>query len=199
MFVEKVTRGCALFAGAAHQKLRIIFYRLLSSNIIHGKLHCVQPVNALGRGRISVGPNVRIGYFPSPYFFSTYAYMDARHQDSKITIGSGTIINNNFCAIAERTAINIGRDCLIGANVVIYDSDFHALSVKERNLGEAPEAAPVNIGNDVFIGADVKILKGVSIGDGAVIGNGSVVTKNIPSSAIAAGVPAKIIRFQQVN
>lgn len=55
---------------------------------------------------------------------------------------------------------------------------------------------PVEIGNDVWIGCDVTIMDGIKIGDGAIVGAGAVVTKNIPPYAIAAGVPAKIIRYR---
>lgn len=74
----------------------------------------------------------------------------------------------------------------------IYTSN-HAMDAVERAEG-ACYAKPVKIGNHVWIGAGVHINQGVTIGDNTIIGSGSVVTKDIPSNVIAAGVPCKVIR-----
>lgn len=71
------------------------------------------------------------------------------------------------------------------------DTDFHNI-IQNNNLNK--ETKPILIGDDVWIGSKVTILKGVSIGDGAVIASNSVVTKNVPPRCIVAGNPAKIIR-----
>ena len=136
----------------------------------------------------------RVGVFPSPSFLNTYAYFEARNESASITVGQDTWINNNFCCIAEHTSVSIGSRCLIGANVEITDSDFHGLAVNDRARSRAEWARAVSIGDDVFIGSNVRILKGANIGRGAVIANSSVVASDIPEYAIAAGVPAKIVR-----
>ena len=175
-------------------KARRWLYRHLSTNKSTGGIKSVQPVQLVGEGKILVEKSVTIGYFPSPHFFSSYCYLEARSKDAKISIGEGTHINNGFVAIAEQSSISIGCNCLIGTRVEIYDSDFHALNFIDRvnNLGHRAES--VSIGNNVFIGSNVRILKGVSIGDNAVIGNGSIVTKNVPKNVIASGVPAKVLK-----
>ncbi len=178
----------------ATQYFRITFYRALSTNQITGKPICLQPIQAVGRGKIIFGNNVKVGVFPSPFFYSTYAYIEARNSSAFISIGSDTWINNNFCAIAEHTSISIGANCFIGTNVQIFDSDFHGMKIEDRRISKAEWAGAVKVGDDVFIGSDVKILKGVSIGNGAVIGSGSLVVKDIPASVIAGGSPAKVIR-----
>ena len=177
-----------------YSKLRIVFYELLSTNKFRSNIKKIQPVQFVGDGNISIDKNSSIGYFPSPYFFSTYAYIEARNKEAKIEINSNTVINNGFVAIAEKTIISIGENCLIGAKVEIYDSDFHALSPSDRKRGKSHTCMPVFIEDDVFIGSNVVILKGVTIGKGSVIGNGSVVASDIPPFSIASGVPAKIIR-----
>ena len=99
--------------------------------------------------------------------------------------------------------IEIGNNVKIGGGSVIYDTDFHSLDYKERmkypenrNLAKT---APVIIKDNVFIGTNCTILKGVTIGENAIIGACSVVTKTIPSNEIWAGNPAKFIRKIKSN
>lgn len=194
MFRAMIKRRLSIRLLRVVQYFRIAFYRALSTNTIIGSPIRLQPIQAAGNGKIFFADNVKIGVFPSPFFCSTYAYIEARNLSASISIGSGTWINNNFCAIAEHTSIEIGRNCLIGTGVQIFDSDFHGTRVDERRMSKAEWAKRVIVGDDVFIGSDVKILKGVSIGNGAVIGSGSVVVQDIPASVIAGGSPAKVIR-----
>jgi len=177
------------------QAPRIVFYKLISTPILYGKPNLRQPLLVCGDGKIKIADNVFIGYFPSPLFLSTYAHIEARNIGSSISIGSGTLINNNFSAIAEFTNITIGNNVLIGVNVGIIDSDFHGISLKNRKLSLPEWAKPVVIEDDVFIGSNVQILKGVKIGSRAVIANGSVVVKDIPDDALAGGNPAYIIKI----
>jgi len=142
---------------------------------------------------------VNIGFFPSPHFFSTYAYLEARRVTSKISIGSGTWINNGFSAIAEHTSIIIGQRVLIGTNVEIFDSDFHGILVHDRNRSLAEWAKPVVVEDDVFLGSNVRVLKGVTIGRGSVVANGSLVVNDIPSGVIAGGNPARVLRKLNEN
>ena len=148
----------------------------------------------IGKGEVEFGQNVHIGYFPSPYFYSTYAHIEARGRTSKIIIGDKTLISNNACVIADKTEITIGSDCRIGANFCCFDSDFHSISAKHRDEPQYIISKPVKIGNHVFIGQNVTVLKGVQIGDNVVIANGAVVTKSFPDNVIIGGNPAKIIK-----
>jgi acetyltransferase-like isoleucine patch superfamily enzyme len=91
--------------------------------------------------------------------------------------------------------IEIGNRVLLGANVTIADTDFHPLDPHERvkNPG-AGKNQPVKVEDDAFVGMNTVILKGVTIGHGAVIGANSVVTANVPAGVVAAGNPARVIR-----
>lgn len=177
-----------------YRKARVILFQFLSNQTPIGPLEKVQAVQVMGAGRVTALGHVSIGYFPSPLFFSTYGYLEARERDARIEIGYNTKINNGFVAIAEKSSITIGENCLIGTRVEIYDSDFHALSPETRRNGDRHEASPVRIGNNVFIGSNVRILKGVTIGDGCVIANSSLVTRDLPANSIASGIPAAVIR-----
>ena len=94
---------------------------------------------------------------------------------------------------AER--ITIGERVTVGANSTILDTDFHPLDSETRRLyPQHAQPKPVIIEDDVFIGMNCLILKGVTIGQGSVIGAGSVVTRNIPRRVIAAGNPARVLK-----
>ena len=101
---------------------------------------------------------------------------------------SGTVI----CA---GKSIVIGDHTIIGSGAMILDNDLHIARGDGKWRTEyAENAREVRIGRGVFIGARVIILKGVTIGDHAVIGAGAVVTKDVPEGAIVAGNPAKAVR-----
>ena len=106
---------------------------------------------------------------------------------AEIQIGTGTYLNRGTEIVAARY-VAIGRDCKIARDVIIMDTDQHALPTGELTV------RPVSIGDRVWIGARAMILKGVTIGHDAVIGAGSVVTKDVPAGAVVGGVPARILR-----
>jgi acetyltransferase-like isoleucine patch superfamily enzyme len=98
-------------------------------------------------------------------------------------------------SIVCEAQITIGNRVNIGCNSIITDTDFHPLDPVERQTFPLNGAtAPITLADDVFIGMQVLILKGVTIGKNAVIGAGSVVTRDIPPNSIAAGNPARVLR-----
>jgi acetyltransferase-like isoleucine patch superfamily enzyme len=103
-----------------------------------------------------------------------------------IEIGDDVFINARS-EIRCHESIRIGAGTTIAFDVLVTDGDGH-------HLEGSASAAPVVIGRDVWIGAKAAILKGVNIGDGAVIGAGSVATRDVPAHALAAGNPARVLR-----
>ena len=194
MLRSKLGRQIVDLLCRTSQKPRVAIYALLSNNRIEGTTCRFQPIQAAGRGRISFAKDVKIGVFPSPFFFSTCTDIEARNVSASVSIGAGTWINNNFSAIADFTSITIGCNCLVGASVEILDSDFHEIKVEERGLSKPEWARAVVIGDHVFLGPNVKIMKGVPIGNGSVIAKGAIVTKDIPAGAIAGGNPAEVLK-----
>jgi acetyltransferase-like isoleucine patch superfamily enzyme len=112
----------------------------------------------------------------------------------KIFIGAHTYINRNTFLDAT-LSLTIGQHCGIASGCYITDHD-HGLDLNLPPLSQPMISKPTKIGDRVWIGANVTILKGVTIGNDAVVGAGSVVTKDIPEKAIAVGVPAKVIKYR---
>lgn len=174
--------------------VRIWKYKILSNCAqVSGQPNCYHPLLLRGKGKIRFGKNVQIGVVNSPNFYSHYSYLEARNVESEIIISDNVSINNAFSAIAF-SKITIGSNVLIGVNCSIIDNDGHDLHPNHRTSG-IPKVEAVSIEDNVFLGSNVSILKGVTIGKNAVIGNGSVVVQSIPENAIAAGNPAKVIRM----
>lgn len=172
-------------------KLRKIQYRLMSDcEGVVGQPIIDQPTQFVGRGKIIFKGSVRLGYYPSPFYFNGYIYMEARGDSSVIEIEDGVIINNNTFIISDGPGIFIGKRTMIGTNCEILDSNFHDPH-PERRMQPDPSAAKVVIGENVMIGSNVRILKGVKIGDNAIISNSTVVTRSIPANAVVFGNPAK--------
>lgn len=112
-----------------------------------------------------------------------------------ISLGSNSGLGIN-CKV--RGPLEIGDNVMMGPDVVIMTNshNFKRIDIPMNIQGSAAPKKVV-IGNDVWIGTRVIILPGVEIGDGAIIGAGAVVTKNIPSMAVVGGCPAKVIKYRK--
>lgn len=108
-------------------------------------------------------------------------------EDGVLELGSG-FCNSNV-KIRCKNKITVGNNVAISHDVTIMDSDAHNIDYEGYQMTK-----PITIGNNVWIGSRAIILKGVNIGDGAIVAAGSVVTKDVPPNATVAGVPAKIIK-----
>lgn len=108
-----------------------------------------------------------------------------------IEIGNNFYANHNL-TILDANKVIFGDNVFVAPNCSFYTAG-HPLDVASRNKG-LEYAKPIKVGNNVWIGGNVIVLPGVSIGDNAVIGAGSVVTKDIPSNVVAVGNPCKVIK-----
>lgn len=179
---------------AVAQQPRIWKYRVLSScSRVSGSPLILQPVLFVGAGEIVLGEDVQFGWKRSPLFYTGYCHVEAASPDARIELGDRVEFNNNAFIKSEGAGITVGADGLFGAEVQIFDSNFHELDPRRRR-GGTPRMAPVEIGENVFVGMGVKILKGATIGADSVIGAGAVVTGAIPAGVIAAGNPARVVR-----
>ena len=109
----------------------------------------------------------------------------------QIEIADNVFINYN-CVMLDVGRIVIGENTLLGPNVCLAAAG-HPIHPLSRRSGYE-YGAPITIGKDVWLGANVVVCPGVHIGDGSVVGAGSVVTKDIPANVIAAGNPCRVLR-----
>ncbi|MCP4445330.1 MAG: hypothetical protein GY811_08300 [Myxococcales bacterium] len=111
-------------------------------------------------------------------------------------IGSHTFIGND-CTFTVNRRVEIGEHCNIAGGATIADSDGHPTEWDRRadhDELKTEEVGDISIGDYVWIGRDAQILKGVTIGDRAIIGAGSVVISDVPADMTAMGSPARHIR-----
>lgn len=109
------------------------------------------------------------------------------NKNAILEIGSG--YTNNNVEINCFKSIKIGDNVAISKNVIIRDSDSHVINNNTETM-----TRPIVIGNNVWIGIGAIILKGVTIGDGAIIAAGAVVNKDVPPRTLVGGVPAKVLK-----
>ena len=139
-------------------------------------------VHSSGCGEVVLGEGVSFNGTVVPIELVTYT-------SGRIEIGNHTFINYGS-SIAARASVKIGHDCHLGHYTFVMDNDQHGVV---RRL-ELPQSYPVVIEDHVWIGSKAVILPGVRIGSRAVIGAGSIVTKDIPPRCVAAGNPARVLR-----
>lgn len=137
-------------------------------------VHIRKQANLVVTGVVSLGPGVVM----------------IVHDGASCQIGDGSYVAADSKIYASES-ITIGEGCAVSWNVTIIDSDFHHI----RDQSEIrPMSSPITIGNHVWIGCNVTILKGVSIGNGAIIAAGSVVVHDVPAGCLAAGNPARVVK-----
>lgn len=124
-----------------------------------------------------------------------YAFFQLTLPSPKVYIGSNTVIGRH-CMITAKNLIRIGNNVLMGAYVQVIDTN-HGADAGQIIRAQNAKIGEVVIGNDVWIGAGAKVLMDCHIGDGAIIGANAVVTENIPSNAIAVGIPARVIKYRE--
>ena len=111
-----------------------------------------------------------------------------------IKIGKNVFINA-CCRFQDQGGIEIGEGSLIGHNTTIATLNHDFNPAKRANL----HPSPVKIGKNVWVGSDCTILPGVEIGDGAIIGAGSIVTKSVPANSVVVGSPARVIKQIEIK
>ena len=118
-----------------------------------------------------------------------------RCHEGLVEIGAKTVMGQE-CTISAFQHVKIGRECVIADRVMFIDFDHGVVEVERPIRLQGIYKRDVNVGNNVWIGYGACILRGVTIGDNAIIGTNSVVTKDVPANAVVAGLPARLIRMR---
>jgi acetyltransferase-like isoleucine patch superfamily enzyme len=143
-----------------------------------------------GPGRVLVGRDVRIRNRSGRTAILTF------NRDARIEIGDGVEIDGAGIMAASR--IVIGADASLGPCLLV-DTDFHAVPPARRQMGEEGARRPIQVGEQAVIEAKATVLKGVSIGKGAVVRWGSVVASDVPAFATVLGNPAALVPDDEVR
>lgn len=175
---------------------RIIF--LLTGVVVKGNSYTIRgilTIRSRGKESIILGDKFTI------HSGKRYNIIGNDYRTVFRTIQNGTIIIGNHVGISNSALVSASRiviedNVMIGGNCRIYDTDFHSIIACKREFCDEKggETIPITIQKGAFIGADTIILKGVTIGERAVVGAGSVVTKDIPHDEIWGGNPAHFIK-----
>ncbi|MCS4199760.1 DapH/DapD/GlmU-related protein [Salinibacter ruber] len=155
-----------------------------------------RPIIQRHRGsRIALGDGLYLRSWPraNPLSPSHPVVLSTRDADASIVIGDDCGFTGTILVAGDR--IEIGDRVQVGGNASIVDTDFHPLVPEVRwEHFNAGASAPIVIKDDVFVGMEALILKGVTVGEGAVVGAGAVVTQDVPSRTVVAGNPATVVR-----
>ena len=180
-FLDHLSIGKPVTGGSeVHQFMHSVSQEALRLTAeINGSYHNPEELRSLFSQLIGKPVDESVGLFP-PF------YTDC---GKNIHIGKHVFINMG-CKFQDQGGIYIDDGALIGHNVVLATLN-HAMSPQDRS---SMLPAPIHIGKRVWIGSNATILPGVTIGDGAIIAAGAVVTKDVPENTIVGGVPAKIMR-----
>jgi len=207
---EIVTLWSQHVPGALGLALRKTLYPMLlgscGRNVIFG-----QNVVLRHPHKIHIGDNVMI---------DDNCLIDAKGASNRgITIGSGVFVGRNSilsskngdieladgvnigfnCEVFSASRVAIGANTLLAAYCYVIGGDHDWSDPAQSVLEQERTSAGVTIGTGAWLGAGVKVLDGVKIGDGAVVGAGAVVKADVPASAIAVGMPAKVIGSRQAS
>jgi len=118
-----------------------------------------------------------------------------RCHEGVVSIGAKTVLGQE-CTISAYQHVSIGRECVIADRVMLIDFDHGIVEVDRPIRLQGIYKRDVHVGHNVWIGYGACILRGVTVGDNAVIGTNSVVTKDVPPNAVVGGVPARVIRMR---
>ncbi len=180
-FLEHLNSGKPVQGGGdIHQFMHTVSQEALRlTSEINGRYHEPEELRSLFSRLIGQPVDEGFGLFP-PF------YTDC---GKNIHIGKRVFINAG-CKFQDQGGIYMDDDALIGHNVVLATLN-HAMPPKDRST---MIPAPIHIGKRVWIGANATVLPGVTIGDGAIVAAGAVVTRNVPENTVVGGVPARIMR-----
>jgi acetyltransferase-like isoleucine patch superfamily enzyme len=148
----------------------------------------------LGRGlQIQIGKRGRVR-------FGRFVWIGdgtkIRCHEGEVIIGDKTVLGQE-CTISAYKHVRIGEQCVIADRAMFIDFDHGMVEVERTIREQGIYKRDVDVGSNVWIGYGACVLRGVQVGDNAVIGTNSVVTTDVPANAVVGGIPAKVIRMRE--
>jgi acetyltransferase-like isoleucine patch superfamily enzyme len=119
-----------------------------------------------------------------------------RCHEGEVEIGAKTVMGQE-CTISAYRHVRIGEQCVIADRAMFIDFDHGVVETERPIRLQGIYMRDVEVGSNVWIGYGACVLRGVSVGDNAIVGTNSVVTKDVPANAVVAGSPARIIRMRE--
>jgi acetyltransferase-like isoleucine patch superfamily enzyme len=119
-----------------------------------------------------------------------------RAHEGEVSIGAKTVLGQE-CTISAFQHVSIGRECIVADRVMLIDFDHGVVEVERPIRAQGIYKRDVDVGNNVWVGYGACFLRGATVGDNAVIGTLSVVTKDVPANAVAGGAPVRVLRMRE--
>jgi acetyltransferase-like isoleucine patch superfamily enzyme len=171
--------------------LRLVWRRFLTPA---GRRMTLAGMLFLGRGvQLQIGKTARVR-------FGRWTWIGhdtkIRCHEGEVRIGDKTVLGQE-CTISAYQHVSIGEECIVADRVMLIDFDHNVTEVERPIRRQGIYKRDVRVGNNVWIGYGAQILRGVSVGDNAIVGASAVVAKDVPANAVVAGVPARVIRMRE--
>ncbi len=119
-----------------------------------------------------------------------------RAHEGVVEIGAKSVLGQE-CTLSCYQRISIGRECIIADRVMMIDFDHGTVEVERPIREQGIYKRDVRVGHNVWIGYGACVLRGVTVGDHAVVGTSAVVTRDVPADAVVGGVPARVLRTRE--
>lgn len=119
-----------------------------------------------------------------------------RVHEGELRIGAKTVLGQE-CTISAFQRVEIGRECILADRVMLIDFDHGVVNVERPVRLQGIYKRDVRVGHNVWIGYGACVLRGVEVGDNAILGTSAVVTRDVPENAVVAGAPARVIRMRE--
>jgi acetyltransferase-like isoleucine patch superfamily enzyme len=118
-----------------------------------------------------------------------------RVHEGEVRIGAKSVLGQE-CTISAFQHVSIGRECIVADRVMLIDFDHGVVEVERPVREQGIYKRDVRVGHNVWIGYGACFLRGVTVGDNVVVGTYAVVNRDVPSNAVVAGVPARVLRMR---
>lgn len=119
-----------------------------------------------------------------------------RVHEGEVRIGAKTVMGQE-CTISAYQHVSIGSECIVADRVMLIDFDHGVVEVERPIRLQGIYKRDVRVGHNVWMGYGACVLRGVTVGDNAILGTNAVVTKKVPANAVVGGVPARTIRMRE--